>query len=435
MLIWKRAAELAALAPPQRNRALDFLRAASITAVVLGHWLMAAIWVDAEGAHASHVLAAAPWTHWLTWGLQVMPVFFFVGGHANAISWESALRDRRAYGEWLRGRIERLGRPVLPLLLFWMAAAAIARAAGVPAEMIRVASTTALVPTWFLAVYFLVVILVPLAHAAWRRFGFASIWAPAAAAALLDALWFGAGLHAPGWANYFFVWMAVHQLGFAWRDGRCGSRAVAAAWCAGGFAALVLLTEFGPWPRSLVGVPGEAVSNTTPPHLPLLALSALQFGAVRLAEPRLNAWLARPAPWTFAVLLNGRIMTLFLWHSGAMMLCFGAAILLAGIGLAPAPASAAWWALKAPWILVFLAATLVCTAVFGRFENAPRARTRAPAAARMIAGLLIAGAGLSQLALHGVGGAGPGGLRWIALSAAIGGLGFALAPARRVDPA
>ena len=42
MSAWTRAAEVAARTPPSRNRYVDFLRAASILCVVLGHWLAAA---------------------------------------------------------------------------------------------------------------------------------------------------------------------------------------------------------------------------------------------------------------------------------------------------------------------------------------------------------------------------------------------------------
>ena len=38
--IWSRAAEVAAATPDTRNRYVDFLRALSICAVVVGHWLI-----------------------------------------------------------------------------------------------------------------------------------------------------------------------------------------------------------------------------------------------------------------------------------------------------------------------------------------------------------------------------------------------------------
>ncbi len=54
------------------------------------------------------VLEMAAWLHPLTWVLQVMPVFFLVGGYANALSWRSARTRGETYGGWLRARLRRL---------------------------------------------------------------------------------------------------------------------------------------------------------------------------------------------------------------------------------------------------------------------------------------------------------------------------------------
>ncbi len=98
--------------------------------------------------------------------------------------------------------------------------------------MIRIGSQVALVPVWFLAVYILVVALVPLTHAAWRRWGFASVVAPVIAAVLVDLGTFAAGIGWIGWLNYVFVWLTVHQLGYAWHDGRlAGVKVGALALC------------------------------------------------------------------------------------------------------------------------------------------------------------------------------------------------------------
>ena len=398
---WLIAADLAAKTPPTRNRAADFLRAASILVVVCGHWIMAAPWVDAQGSHIDHLLAISPWTQWLTWGLQVMPVFFFVGGFSNGITWEAARRDGVGYARWLDGRLRRLLLPMLPLLAFWAVAAAIAHQAGVPAGMIRIGSQVALVPTWFLAVYLLAVLLVPVARGAWKRFGMASFWVPAGLAALVDAAYFQLDMHGFGWVNYLLVWGAVHQLGFAWLDDRCarGSRAI--LWSLGGLLLLVLLTEFGPWPRSLVGVPGAEVSNTTPPHLPLLALAAFQFGTVRLVEGFLRRRLENLKAWAATVLVNGMIMSVFLWHSTVMMLLFGVALLLDGAGLKAYPGSGPWWLMKLAWIGLFLVVLLPVVALVSRWEQGTPGGA-APPALRQVAGSLILGFGLGMLAYGGV---------------------------------
>jgi hypothetical protein len=74
--------------------------------------------VDGEFALSS-MLEHQIWTHLLSWMLQIMPMFFIVGGYSNGMSWKAATRDGKSYGEWLNGRLQRLAGPVLPLLAVW----------------------------------------------------------------------------------------------------------------------------------------------------------------------------------------------------------------------------------------------------------------------------------------------------------------------------
>jgi hypothetical protein len=292
-------------------------------------------------------------------------------------------------------------KPVLPLLLFWVGAGAIALWLNVPSQMIEVGSQVALVPTWFLAVYAMMILWVPVASAAWNRFGMASIWVPVVIAAGVDLAYFQFDLHALGWVNYLFVWGAIHQLGFAWQGERCGSKGAATLFCFGGIAILAALTELGPWPRSLVGVPGDEVSNTTPPHLPILALAAFQFGAARLLEKPLRKWLEAETAWAATVLINSMIMTTFLWHSTVMMLLFGVSIELGGIGLHALPGDADWWLLKGVWIAVLAVVLVPVVVLASRWERQPVVRTPS-SGVRQILGTLIIGFGLAQLARHGI---------------------------------
>ena len=215
---WKQARRLADRTPAARNRYVDFLRGASITAVVLGHWLIAAPYYEPGKPDMQHLLAVSPWSQWITWVFQVMPIFFFVGGYSNLTSWRSCRRRKETYAGWLSGRLRRLLQPVLPLLAVWAALALIAQWTGVPDGFVRIGSRIALVPTWFLAVYLLVVLFVPLSSAAWRRFGLWSVAVLIGAAAMVDLLFFAAEWHYLGWLNYLFVWLAAHQMGYAWRD-------------------------------------------------------------------------------------------------------------------------------------------------------------------------------------------------------------------------
>ncbi len=410
--LWARASRAAAATPERRNRYADFLRAVSIGAVVIGHWTVAAPHVTGDGLRLGSLLAFEPWTHWLTWAFQVMPVFFVVGGYANAASWQAARRARRPYGEWLHGRLQRLVGPVLPLLLAWGVMAAVAGAAGVDADLLRAGSQLALVPIWFLAVYVMAVVLVPATYAWWERRGFSSFGALALAAAVDDALFF-AGISEAGWLNYAFVWLAVHQLGYAWRDDRLGDERWRAGWGAAGVAALVALVFAGPYSVAMVSVPGEAVSNTLPPKLPMLAIGIAQTGLLLWLEAPMRRWLERSVPWTATVLVNGLIMTIFLWHVTAATLVIGLAALAGGAGLGAEPGSAGWWALRPVWMVAYALLLSLLTLLFGRFERS--GPPRRVAAWRLVAGAAVACGGLALLALEGIGGEGWLGVRLVVL--------------------
>lgn len=412
--LWQRALYLADRTPESRNRYVDFLRALSILAVVAGHWLISApYFLGGEPAYA-HLLDLEPWTRWLTWLFQVMPVFFFVGGFSNSVSWESAKRKGLATSAWFDARIRRLIGPVLPLLLAWGVIVAVAHANGVGPTMIRIGSQVALVPVWFLAVYILVVALVPLTDAAWRRWGFASVAAPVVGAVVVDLGTFAAGLTWIGWVNYVFVWITVHQLGYAWHDRRLAGLKVGVGLFIIGLLSLVALTHLGPYPLSLVGVPSDEISNTLPPKLPLLALAGAQIGLLLSFEAPARRWLAHRLPWAATILVNGMIMTIYLWHSTVMMLLVGLAFWQLPSVLAPYPATALWWWTRPLWLVAYALACLPFLLVFSRFERPEEGGRPAPAW-RQLLGCAVACAGLATLALGGIGGAGWLGLRWIPL--------------------
>ncbi len=108
MSIWSQAIEMAAVTPDERNRYVDFLRAVSILMVVTGHWLIVALYYQDGSLTPGDLLEIKPGTQWLTWLFQVMPIFFIVGGYANAVSLESARRRGVGYAGWLAARLHRL---------------------------------------------------------------------------------------------------------------------------------------------------------------------------------------------------------------------------------------------------------------------------------------------------------------------------------------
>src|SRR5205085_11014032 len=135
--------------------------------------------------------------------------------------------------------------------------------AGADRGVLRLATRVVAQPLWFVGVYLGVVALAPAMLALHRRSGRFAPLVPVAlgaAAVAVDVARFGFGVPFVGFANVAFVWLAVHQVGFLYADGRLRGW-VGPAMAVGGLAATVALTTVGGYPVSMVGVPGEPVSN------------------------------------------------------------------------------------------------------------------------------------------------------------------------------
>jgi hypothetical protein len=126
----------------------------------------------------------------------------------------------------------------------------------------------------------------------------------------------------------------------------------------------------GHYPKSLLGTDVEAVSNAYPPTVCFLLGGVWTIGAVLLLKPRLDRWLQRDRPWRFTIVVNARIMTLFLWHMTAFLL---ALLVLWPLGFGREQDSTArFWLEKPLYLLVAGAILLGLIAVFGRFEHGRR---------------------------------------------------------------
>ncbi len=406
MSIWSQAKELAEKTPPERNRYVDFLRAVSILMVVTGHWLVATVWYHDGTFVPGDLLELRPNTQWMTWIFQVMPIFFIVGGYANAVSLESARRRGVRYAGWLATRLHRLVTPLLALLVGWGLLALALYFFGVSGDVTRLASRGALIPTWFLAIYLAIVMLAPLTYKAWQRWGFVSLFAFAGVGALVDYAFFAAGMEWLGWTNYFWVWLSVHHLGYAWRDGRLGSPARLLVYSALGFAVLWLLIFKGPYPFAMVGSPDEGLSNTLPPKITLFTLGVFQFGLLLAIEGPMRRMLSSVTLWAATVLINGMIMTLYLWHITVLIVIVSLAYLAGGLGMGIEPGTDTWWMTRPLWIGVLYAVLLPVTLLMSPFERlARRAETPIPSAMRQVGGALMICLGVAYLALFGFGSA------------------------------
>lgn len=422
--VWSRAKWAAANTPDGRNRAIDLYRAIAISFVILGHWLLVAAVDRGNGLELSILLAERPWTQYMTWVAQIMPVFFIVGGFSNSLSWMSALRDPEKKRIWAATRLTRLLVPSVPLVVLWAGLAVLITQYGVGFDQVTLVTQAALVPIWFLAVYIVITMAVPVSWWAWERLGVWSIVILVLGAIAVDYLAFHHQLGWLRWSNYGFVWLAMHQMGYWWHSARFktpvafGLMAVGVVWL------WYLLTQAG-YPVSMVSVPGEEVSNTLPPTVAMLALGCFQFGVILLAETAANRWLKRTTPWAVVIVMNQMIMTVYLWHMTALILAVAAAYGLGSFGLGLAPGSGVWWVARPLWFGVYILCLIPFLLVFMRFEGASKvASDRLPGPLFATLGAVLTCGGLVMMAIAGIGADTPLGVNWIALVLVVIGVGL-----------
>jgi hypothetical protein len=380
---------LASATPDSRERYVDFLRALSIVVVIAWHWVFSITqWNDDGSLGMPNPIGDIPWLWLATWLLQIMPVFFFVGGYANLASFE-AIERRGARGPgiaFLRGRLRRLGKPVAIYVSLWAIGDTLARLLWPSYPGVLHWGLVVFVPLWFLGVYFGVILAAPLMVRLHRAAPVLTMTCLASLIGLCELLRVHLGstgsTATSGWSRLAFVtaalvWLFVHQLGFFWRDGTLarGGRQLHATLVVGGVAALVLLTNLGPYPHSMVSLRGES-SNLFPTSPCIAALAVFQLGIVWLLRPAATRWLQHRRPWTFTVAVNAVAMTVFCWHMTALVGAIG--VYQAFGGRLGTEASAGWWAQRPLWVVLPGALLAGLVALFARFELPGRPRQHRP---------------------------------------------------------
>jgi hypothetical protein len=275
----------------------------------------------------------------------------------------------------MQRRLNRLLRPTVVFVAVWMVIEAGLHVFDVGASGLFRGTFLPFGPLWFLIVYMGLVALTPVTLWWHQRWGLGAVVILVAAVAVVEVLRFGFGVGWVGWLNLATVWLVVRQVGYFYADGSL-LRAGPPLWWALVFAGLVALVVFTNlelvtgelwYPRSMVGVDIEPVSNMAPPSIAIVALAGWQIGAAMLLRTPVNRWLQRPRAWAGVVHVNSIIMTLFLWHLTALVI---AILMLYPLGFGhPVTVIPRWWAERVLWLAVPAVLLLALVWVFGRFER------------------------------------------------------------------
>lgn len=332
--------------------------------VVAWHWVFTIIiWRD-DGPHASNPLGFTKGLWIFTWTLQVMPMFFYVGGYGHLRSWEKAQAEGRSIWELVGARAKRLAIPALALLGVWIAIG-IVLSVTLGGPWVWRAVTLVVSPLWFMAVYLMLVLLLPIALWLHERFDTAAIVVMAGIAGLIDVARFEYGWDWLGIFNMVVIWGLCHQLGFFYERVVAGRRSADWTLLLGGAFGLAALVGSGLYPGSMVGVPGQR-SNMAPPTMCIVALLFLQAGIVEIIRPALTRRLARPGWAAVNDVINRFSLPLFLFHTTGMALSRAIGYAIDGDNYESTRPTLGWWIGRPFAVIGPLLCTLPVIYLFGR---------------------------------------------------------------------
>ncbi len=350
---------------PARDTGIDLVRALCVLGVVVLHAMMVGVTVTDAGPLFANASEGSWWITPLSWMLQVMPLFFVVGGFAGYTSYVRARQRGGTPAAFVAGRIHRLLLPAVCTIAVVGIALTALLLHGVPEELVGIAGYRFGQPLWFLGVFLLCQVLLPALAAAHERAPGRTIALLVAAAVVVDAVRIGTGADAVGILNLAFVWLALQQLGFFLADGRIGAltRRTRAIIGLAAVAGLLLSVASG------VHSP-DLIANLNPPTTALLFVGVAHTMLMSLMRERLNRWSLRPFGMRLRGFVTPRAMTIYLWHMPVLLAMAGASAVFAivtGIAL-PEPSSPAWWLTRPLWLAVAFALTGGVVMVFARIE-------------------------------------------------------------------
>ncbi len=342
-------------APPTADALPTVLRSLALVIVVTWHGALSTLRWDSHGPHAGNALHLVPGGFLLTWFLQVMPLFFLVGG---AVSLGSLRRNSERGGssqQWVVARVRKLVMPALPLVAVGVLVAGFASPAT--AGLMKLA----LSPLWFLGVYVPITILAPSLYRLHARFGNRAVLGLVSATAVLQVFRLMGFENRPLWALALLCTWSCAFLGGFHLDGLRRNRLTAARLCFAGLLVMVMGSAFG-LPASMVAVRSESISNMGDVTVSLLGLIAFQAGLVGLFGDHLVRIASRPSISRLVRFVDSRQAAVYVGHLPLWVLM--AWILRSTSYAVGEVADLRWLALRPVWFVM----TVGCGAVAARMR-------------------------------------------------------------------
>ncbi len=309
------------------SRVPDGIRALALLVVITAHCLA---WTRIDGHSMVNIIQHQPHLWWITWMVQIMPLFFVFAGTGLS----KLASDKSGKRFVMRGFML-----LSPASLIYLVSGLVGLCL-IPIKKSIVASTVGLLLvqlTWFLAVYVVIIAITPLLN---RFTSLVGIFAWCGLIAGIDALRIHVNQNL-GWLNMIMVWSLFALIGMRLKDLQRMPKPVALFGFIVSWSCAWLAIHYGPYSKALVSIPGiPGISNLGPPSFVLACAGIGQIFLVIAGWNVLEKVFAQRYVWNVIGSFGMRSMQMYLHQMVFIMISVAPFLLISSY---PQDLSLLWW--------------------------------------------------------------------------------------------
>jgi len=306
-----------------RERFIDFTKVIGLLFLIFNSFLFLRLEESRGEFFVTNLSAESQSLIVISWFTAGMSLFFFSMGFNNLIAWYSNVGRDGSQWNYLVDRINTLLGPVL----VWIFSSTIvlnilSRSSNFPNYLttsedgIMPSIEFILWPLWLVSIYLVMVLFAPLTIFLHKKYPYATVLTLFTMTVLIDNIEFSLNFSYIKLFNYLFFWIAIHQLGYFYADGKIQEVNVNVFRYLTVFSYGYLFYQISASNKylSLASYRLSSLNNEDPPTTFYLVAS---IGLISLAftlKNLIDKMLSNQKIWLLISHIHANIYTIYLWH-------------------------------------------------------------------------------------------------------------------------
>ena len=306
-----------------RERFIDFTKVIGLLFLIVNSFLFLRLEESSGELFVTNLSAESQSLIVISWFTAGMSLFFFSMGFNNLIAWYSNVGRDGSQWNYLVDRINTLLGPVL----VWIFSSTVvlnilSRSSNFPNYLttsedgIMPSIEFILWPLWLVSIYLVMVLFAPLTIFLHKKYPYATVLILLTTTVLVDNIEFSLNFSYIKLFNYLFFWIAIHQLGYFYADGKIQEVNVNVFRYLTVFSYGYLFYQISVSNKylSLASYRLSSLNNEDPPTTLYLVAS---IGLISLAftlKNLIDKMLSNQKIWLLISHIHANIYTIYLWH-------------------------------------------------------------------------------------------------------------------------